>query len=167
MRVIITGITGLVGSHLADYLQLLGEGVEVAGFKRWRSSDESIWHLFGRVRFFEGDVEDSYSVHEAVSSIKPDRRFQLPAQNHPSESWTAPVATIGTNVFGTIHVLEGVRKHCPACREHVAGSSAQYGLVRAEDVPITEAHPLRPLSPYGSSRLPRSCSPLSTTRTWG
>ncbi|HEX6288934.1 MAG TPA: GDP-mannose 4,6-dehydratase, partial [Herpetosiphonaceae bacterium] len=61
MRVLITGITGLVGSHLADYLLTL-EDVEVFGFKRWRADDRTIRHLYGRVRLIEGDVEDAFSV---------------------------------------------------------------------------------------------------------
>jgi GDP-4-dehydro-6-deoxy-D-mannose reductase len=152
MRVLITGITGLVGSHLADYLLTL-DGVEVHGFKRWRSDDRPIAHLHGRVSLHEGDIEDAWAVGQLVRSLQPDRIYHLAAQSYPSESWDAPVATVNANIVGTVNLLEAVRHFSPASQMHIAGSSAQYGFIRPEDVPISEDHPLRPLSPYGVSKV--------------
>ena len=151
MRVLITGITGLIGSHLAGYLLGL-DGVEVVGFKRWRSPDTNIRRLAGRVRMIEGDVEDAFSVAAAVEASRPDRIFHLAAQSYPSESWGAPATTIRANVLGTVNLLEAARRFAPAARIHVAGSAAAYGLIRPDEVPIAEDRPLRPLSPYGVSK---------------
>lgn len=151
MRVLITGITGLVGSHLADYLLTL-PGVEVIGFKRWRADDRTIRHLTGRVRLIEGDIEDAFSVATAIEQAQPDRIYHLAAQSYPSESWAAPVTTLQANVLGTVNVLEAVRRHAPATQVHIAGSAASYGLIRPDEVPIVEDRPLRPLSPYGVSK---------------
>lgn len=151
MRVLITGITGLVGSHLADYLLTL-EGVEVIGFKRWRADDRSIRHLGERVRLIEGDIEDAFSVATALDQAQPDRIYHLAAQSYPSESWAAPTATLQANVLGTVNLLEAVRRQRPQAQMHIAGSAASYGLIRPDEVPIVEDRPLRPLSPYGISK---------------
>lgn len=151
MRVLITGITGLVGSHLADYLLGLGE-VEVVGFKRWRSPEANIRQLDGRVRMLEGDIEDAFSVASAIETSCPDRIFHLAAQSYPGESWGAPATTLRANVLGTLNVLEAARRLTPGARIHLAGSAAAYGLVPPDEMPIREDRPLRPLSPYGVSK---------------
>jgi GDP-4-dehydro-6-deoxy-D-mannose reductase len=151
MRVLITGVTGLIGSHLAEYLLTL-DNIEVFGFKRWRSDVRNLQAILPRLSLLEGDVEDSYSLQRALESSLPDRVIHLAAQSYPSESWHAPAATFHANVLGTIHLLEGVRRVVPQAQVLIACSSAEYGVVRPEDVPIAEGHPLRPTSPYGVSK---------------
>lgn len=166
MRVLITGITGPVGSFLADYLLTLPD-IEVHGFKRWRSDPRPIEHLRGRVTFHEGDIEDPFSVAHAVRRAAPDRIYHLAAQSYPSESWDAPITTLRTNVEGTVNLLEAVRQYCPQARVHIAGSSAEYGWVRPEDTPIAETHPLRPASPYGVSKVAAELTGLQYHDSYG
>jgi GDP-4-dehydro-6-deoxy-D-mannose reductase len=166
VRVLITGITGPVGSFLADYLLTLPD-VEVHGFKRWRSDPRPIQHLYGRVTFHEGDVEDPFSVAHAVRRAAPDRIYHLAAQSYPSESWDAPIATMRTNVEGTLNVLEAARLHCPAARIHIAGTSAEYGRVAPHETPIAETHALRPASPYGVSKVAAELSGLQYHGSYG
>ncbi|KAB8139801.1 GDP-mannose 4,6-dehydratase [Chloroflexia bacterium SDU3-3] len=151
MRIFITGITGPVGSALADYLLTLPD-LEIHAFKRWRSDPRPIEKLYGHVTFHEGDIEDAFSIDRAIAAAAPDRVYHLAAQSYPSESWDAPIATMRANVEGTINVLEAVRRHRPEARVHIAGTSAEYGIVRPDEVPIREDHALRPLSPYGVSK---------------
>ncbi|NWG20883.1 MAG: GDP-mannose 4,6-dehydratase [Chloroflexi bacterium] len=166
MRVFITGITGPVGSALADYLVTL-PGVEVHAFKRWRSDTRPINHLAGHITLHEGDIEDPYSIARAVERAAPDRVYHLAAQSYPSESWDAPIVTIRTNVEGTINLLEAVRRHAPHARVHIAGTSAEYGQVRPEETPIPETHPTRPLSPYGVSKVAAGLSGLQYAASFG
>jgi GDP-4-dehydro-6-deoxy-D-mannose reductase len=166
VRVFITGITGPVGSFLADYLLTLPE-VEVHAFKRWRSDTRPIEHLRGRIVLHEGDIEDPFSVQRAVEQAAPDRIYHLAAQSYPSESWDAPITTMRTNVEGTINLLEATRRHAPQARVHIAGSSAEYGRVQPEDVPIVETHPLRPLSPYGVSKAAAELTGLQYHDSYG
>jgi GDP-4-dehydro-6-deoxy-D-mannose reductase len=166
LRVFITGITGPVGSALAEYLLTL-DAVEVHGFKRWRSDTRPIEHLVDRVVLHEGDVEDPFSVDRAVELASPDRLYHLAAQSYPSESWDAPTTTFRVNVEGTLNVLEAVRRHRPKTRVHIAGTSAQYGWVDPEETPIAESHPMRPASPYGVSKVAAELAGLQYHDSYG
>jgi GDP-4-dehydro-6-deoxy-D-mannose reductase len=166
VRVFITGITGPVGSFLADYLLTLPE-LEVHAFKRWRSDPRPIAHLRGRVTFHEGDIEDPFAVDKAVAAAQPERIFHLAAQSYPSASWDAPIHTMRTNVEGTINVLEAVRRHAPQARVHIAGSSAQYGEVLPDEVPIGEGRLMRPVSPYGVSKVAAELTGIQYFESYG
>jgi len=166
MRVLITGITGPVGSFLADYLLTI-PGLEIHAFKRWRSDPRPIEHLLGKITIHEGDIEDAFSVDRAVATARPDRIFHLAAQSYPSASWDAPILTMRANVEGTLNLLEAARRHVPHARIHIAGTSAEYGPVRPDEVPISEEHPLRPASPYGVSKVAAELSGLQYHASYG
>jgi len=152
MRVLITGVTGFAGSHLVDYLLEMG-GVEVFGIYRWRSRMENLEHLSGRIEMTECDIRDSVSVLGTLDRIRPDRIFHLAAQSFVPTSWQAPEECLSTNVLGELHLFEAVRTLRIDTRIQLACSSEEYGLVRPEELPIKETNPLRPLSPYGVSKV--------------
>jgi len=166
VRVFITGITGPVGSFLADHLLTI-PGLTIHGFKRWRSDPRPIAHLRGRITLHEGDVEDAFSLDRAIAAAAPERIFHLAAQSYPSASWDAPIHTLRVNVEGTINLLEAVRRHVPSARVHIAGTSAQYGVVQPAALPIAETHPLRPASPYGVSKVAAELAGLQYHDTFG
>ncbi len=149
MKALITGVTGFVGSHLADYL-IDKEGLEVHGIRRPRSRSDFVRR---DVQYHEGDIIDFYSMADLVSKIKPDYLFHLAAQSFVPLSWQAPKATLETNIIGTVNILEAVRRFTPHTTVHFAGSSEEYGMVNPDECPITELQPLRPLSPYGVSKV--------------
>ncbi|MEK6709522.1 MAG: GDP-mannose 4,6-dehydratase [Nitrospinota bacterium] len=151
-RVLITGITGFVGSHLAEHLLVL-PGLEVFGMRRWRSRTEHIDHLSARLAIVECDLRDQVSVTRAIQQVRPDKIFHLAAQSFVPTSWHAPEESLHTNILGTLHLFEAVRQAGLDPWIQVAGSSEEYGLVRPEEVPIRETNPLRPLSPYGVSKV--------------
>jgi GDP-4-dehydro-6-deoxy-D-mannose reductase len=165
-RVLITGATGPVGSSLAEYV-ITHADVELAIFKRWRSDMRAVAAIESRVTFYEGDIEDAYAVTDAVADFHPDFIFHLAAQSYPAASWGAPVATMRANVEGTVNLLESVRRHAPNARVHIAGSSAQYGVVLPEHVPIKETHPMRPASPYGISKVAQELLGLQYFDSYG
>ncbi len=166
MRILITGITGPVGSALADYLLTL-PNIELHAFKRWRSDTRPIAHLREQLTFHEGDIEDPFSLAHALKRVQPDRIYHLASQSYPSASWDAPIATMRANVEGTINLLEAVRQYCADARVHIACSSAQYGWVHPEDTPIVETHPQRPLSPYGVSKVAAELTGLQYYENYG
>lgn len=153
MKVLITGITGFAGSHLADHLLATQQDAEVAGLYRWRSRTENVEHLVGRVRMVECDIRDATATREAIEAFRPDYIFHLAAQSFVPSSWRAPQETLSTNLLGQLNVFEAVRKSGLECRIQIAGSSEEYGLVHESELPITEDQPLRPLSPYAVSKV--------------
>ncbi len=152
MRVLITGITGFVGSHLADYLLEKGD-IEVYGIARWRSQKENIEQLEGKIKLFECDIKDMTSVQDVVKSVKPECIFHLAAQSFVLASWHAPAETLSINIIGELNIFESVRQIGLDSIIHIAGSSEEYGFVKPDEIPITEDNPLRPLSPYGVSKV--------------
>jgi GDP-4-dehydro-6-deoxy-D-mannose reductase len=152
MRVLITGFTGFVGSHLADYLVARGD-VEVFGTYRWRSRMDNVEHLRGQVRLVECDLRDAAAARHVIRDVRPDRVFHLAAQSYVPTSWLTPGETLGGNVLGQVNLLEAVRDLDLPARIHVAGSSEEYGLVLPHELPIREESPLRPLSPYAVSKV--------------
>ena len=153
MRVLITGITGFAGSHLADYLIAEHPDVEIFGTYRWRSRRENIEHLVGKVTLLETDLRDYPSVAAALRRAEPDAIFHLAAQSFVPTSWNAPSETIVTNVVGQTNIFEAVRALGLDPRIQIACSSEEYGLVLPDEVPIRETNPLRPLSPYAVSKV--------------
>jgi len=151
--VLITGITGFAGSHLADYVLAEHPGVEVWGTYRWRSRRENIEHLEGRIRLVECELDDAVAVRKTLEAARPDAVFHLAAQSFVPASWTSPGATLQSNVVGQVNLYEGVRELGLDPVFQIACSSEEYGLVLPDETPIRESNPLRPLSPYAVSKV--------------
>ena len=156
MRVLITGITGFAGSHLADFILAHDPDIEIHGTRRWRSKEDAADHLSGKVSFHECDITDAHNMYRVIENVKPDRIFHLAAQSYIPASWDSPAETFHTNVVGQCNLLEAVKRLRPSGYDpivHVAGSSEEYGRVSKEHLPITETAPLNPLSPYAVSKV--------------
>lgn len=157
-QVLITGITGMVGSHLADYL-LEQTDWNIVGMCRWRSPLDNIEHLVprinrkDRVHLLYGDLRDYHSIHDVVDKSKPDFVFHLAAQSFPRTSFESPLDTLETNVQGTANVLEALRKLKPDAVTHVCASSEVFGRVPKEKLPIDEECTFHPASPYAISKV--------------
>lgn len=157
-RVLITGITGMVGSHLADFL-LENTDWEIYGLCRWRSPLDNISHLLprinekNRIRLVYGDLRDYLSIHEVVKQSTPDFVFHLAAQSYPKTSFDSPLDTLETNVQGTANVLEALRKNNIDAVTHVCASSEVFGRVPREKLPIDEECTFHPASPYAISKV--------------
>jgi GDP-4-dehydro-6-deoxy-D-mannose reductase len=153
MNVLVTGITGFAGSHLAEYLLAEQPHVKVYGTWRWRSRMENIAHLGDRVTLIECDMRDAVAVRKALLDSRPEAIFHLAAQSFVPSSWRAPHETFATNVQGQTNLFESVRELGLDPTIQIACSSEEYGLVHPDEVPIREDNPLRPLSPYAVSKV--------------
>jgi len=166
MRVLVTGITGFVGSHFAEFA--LAEGAEVFGSYRWRSKTENIDHLRDRVTLIECDLRDLSSVNELVASSRPDFIIHLAAQSYVHASWHSPAETFNTNTISQVNLLEAVRAQGKAAPRFLAiGSSEEYGLVHEDELPIKESNPLRPLSPYAVSKVTQDLMAYQYFKSYG
>lgn len=167
MRVLITGVTGMVGSHLADYCLERGD-IEVYGTRRWRSPLDNIAHITERITLVECDLRDQAGVRRAIEEVQPEMIFHLAAQSFVPTSWAAPADTMATNAIGQIHLLEALRDLDMAdVPFQIAGSSEEYGLVLPEETPIKETNPLRPLSPYAVSKVTQDMLGYQYHRSFG
>ena len=165
-NVLITGITGMVGSHLADFL-LANTSWNIYGVCRWRSPLDNVRHLIDRVNkkdrlFFEyADLNDTTSLINVVNNIKPDYIFHLAAQSYPLTSFTAPIDTLNTNILGTCRLLEAIHLAMIADKGykpiiHVCASSEVFGKIPFDKKPKTGIHedcPFHPASPYAISKV--------------
>jgi len=170
VRVLITGITGFVGSHLAQYILENHPRVQVAGLVRWRSPKEHIESFMDRITLHYGNLQDFVSVKNVLAESRPDIIFHLAAQSYVVFSFLAPADTLSTNVIGTCHLLEAVKqlKQSDSWDPiiHVCSSSEVYGQVRPDEVPITEDNPLRPASPYAVSKVGEDMLALQYWISW-
>ncbi len=158
-NVLITGITGMVGSHLADYL-LDNTDWKIYGLLRWNDSLENIEHLAEeinkkqRIELVYGDLNDLASLINAVDKSKPNYVFHLAAQSYPQTSFEAPIETLQTNILGTTNLLEALRKSAyKNAVIHVCASSEVFGRVPKEKLPINEECSFHPASPYAISKV--------------
>ena len=166
VKALITGVTGMVGSHLADFL-LENTDWEIYGVCRWRSPLDNVNHLLDRANrkdriYFEyADLNDEISLMTVIKKNKPDYVFHLAAQSYPLTSFTAPLDTLNTNVLGTCRLLEALRMtkdedkgYKPVI--HICASSEVFGKIPAEKKPKTGIHeecPFHPASPYAISKV--------------
>ncbi|HEU4402220.1 MAG TPA: GDP-mannose 4,6-dehydratase [Candidatus Polarisedimenticolia bacterium] len=165
MTVLITGITGFVGSHLAEFL--LDKGLKVHGLERWRSKHDNITAFQDRVRLHDCDLRDASAVREVLSRVRPGRIYHLAAQSFVPTSWTAPGETLTTNILGQLNLFEAVRQLRLDPVILVAGSSEEYGVVNPDELPVRETNPLRPLSPYGVSKIGQDLLGYQYYRSYG
>jgi GDP-4-dehydro-6-deoxy-D-mannose reductase len=151
VKVLITGVAGFVGGHMAAFLRDEQPGVEVFGIVKPHGTGGVA--LPGRVAVIEADLEDAAAVDAALDLVHPDRIVHLAAQSSPQASWDDPAGTLRINVHGLLNILEAVRKRSLSPRILVVGSAEEYGMVDARDLPVAEDTPLRPATPYAVSKV--------------
>lgn len=150
-RVLITGITGQDGSHLADFL--LERGYEVYGMVR-RSSTvnfDRIKHIQNRITLLQGDLLDQSSLMDTLREARPHEVYNLAAQSFVPTSWKQPVLTGEFTALGVTRMLEAIRNVDAAIRFYQASSSEMFGKV--QEVPQKETTPFYPRSPYGVAKV--------------
>jgi GDP-mannose 4,6-dehydratase len=160
-KALITGMTGMVGSHLADYL-LENTDWDIYGMQRWRSPLDNISHLMPHINkqervFVEyGDLNDQSSLIQVLQKVQPDYIFHLAAQSYPLTSFTAPIDTLNTNILGTCRLLESIHLLGLKPVIHVCASSEVFGKMPKEKLPktgINEECQFQPASPYAISKV--------------
>ena len=154
MNILITGITGFVGSHMADYI-LKHTDDNIFGIKRWMEDTKNINHLIDnpRVTLYSGDLVDYASIDRAVRLSNPDKVFHFAAQSFPESSFKNPIITLHTNVIGTTHLFESIKTNDLNPVIISVSSSEVYGMPEKDEVPIKETNPIRPANPYSISKV--------------
>src|SRR5512144_3126023 len=156
MRILITGISGFAGRHLAELL--VGSGHEVAGTVRHRASGQRLRATLGRRAGITEDalhvvdIADAAAVDAVVRSVKPDAIFHLAGTASVGGSDADPAVVFAINALGTLHLLAAVRAHCARVRVVTVGSGSAYGLLDPAAIPVVEECRFRPVSAYGTSK---------------
>lgn len=151
-NVFITGANGFVASHLIDFLLSNVPSITIHGTVRRGTNTDNINHTMDSIITHDVELTDYFSVEKAIKKADPDVIFHMGAQSYVPTSWSGPKSTVETNVCGTLNILE-------ACKENngrkiiISGSSEEYGMVHIDECPIKESQPLRPMSPYGVSKV--------------
>jgi len=150
-RALITGINGMDGSHLADFL--LGKGYEVWGVERRSSAKNrtNTKHLEGKINFINGDMTDQNSLVRCLKESDPHEVYNLAAQSFVGESWNTPEYTSEVTGLGVLRMLEAVREYGKPVKFYQASSSEMFG--RMIENPAKETTPFYPRSPYGVAKL--------------
>ena len=151
----ITGITGMDGSHLAEFL--LEKGYEVHGMIRRTSTfnTDRIDHIFNKLKLHYGDVTDPLIISNLISQIQPDEVYNLAAQSHVKVSFEIPYYTAQCDGLGTLAIIEAVKNHCPKAKVYQASTSELYGGMgyNMPETGYTETSVMHPRSPYGVAKL--------------
>ncbi len=151
-RILITGITGFVGSHLADLA--LEKNCEVFGLKRWNLSRmRNVKHLIDKINWIDCDITDPVSVKKAIEKANPDKIFHLAAESFVSPSWDHPTHYMDVNYKGTVNILEAIRELKINSRILIPGSGEEYGEIPENELPITEKTTLIPVNPYAVTKI--------------
>ncbi|MAE82030.1 MAG: GDP-mannose 4,6-dehydratase [Flammeovirgaceae bacterium] len=150
-RALITGINGMAGSHLADFL--IEKGYEIFGMERRSSSKNrtNSAHLENNITFLNGDLTDQNSLFRCLRESEPDEIYNLASQSFVGESWNTPEQTSDVTGLGVLRMLEAVREYGKPIRFYQASSSEMFGKV--QEPRQNEDTPFYPRSPYGVSKL--------------
>ena len=151
-KAFITGITGFAGSFLAEHLLELHE-YEVSGTYLTDKSLENVSSASGEIKLHRVDLQEKKEIQEIISKVSPDLIFHLAALTAPGESFDNPGEFITNNISAQVNLLESVRKANIAPRILIVSSAEVYGNVKAEDLPIDENTPIRPVNPYAVSKV--------------
>ena len=151
MRALITGVNGMDGSHLADFL--LQKGYIVYGMERRTSYPNRLnsKHLENKITFLNGDLTDQNSLLRVIKESKPDEIYHLAAQSFVGESWNTPEQTGDVTGLGTLRMLEAIREYGEEIKFYQASTSEMFG--RMVENPAKETTPFYPRSPYGVAKL--------------
>ena len=167
-KILITGITGFVGSHLADYIIDNKLDVEIYGLKRWHLSNlKHIKHIIDKVNLYDCDITDPISSRRTLEEINPDIIFHCAAESFVSPSWMHPTRYMSVNYNGTLNLLEALNVMKSKAIFHIPGSGEEYGEIYESELPINPETVLRPVNPYAVSKIAQDLIGYVYFRSYG
>lgn len=149
MKAWVTGAGGFMGVHLVNYL--IEKNYRLLA--TYYNPTTDIKDIDKKAIIKECDVRDKEKVFSLMKEFNPEKIFHLAAQSYPTVSWENPWYTIESNIIGTINIFEALKKFNKNCKILNAGSSGEYGHINEKDIPVKEKYILKPLHPYGVSKV--------------
>jgi len=170
-RILITGITGFVGSHMADFIlaqQDAGQASELFGTRRWHLSRmDNIAHIEDRIEWMDCNLVDPIGTREMIAAVRPDVIFHFASESFVSPSWSNPSQYMSVNYNATVNLLDALRQIDSECLVHIPGSGEEYGEVSEDELPITEETVLRPVNPYAVSKIAQDLIGFTYFKSYG
>ena len=153
-KILVTGITGFVGSHMANFILKNHDDVEIHGTKRYHLSRlEKAQYIFHKVEWHDCDLTDYFAVEDLIDNIRPDKIFHFAAQSFVSPSWKHPTLYMNVNYNCTVNLLEALKKIESKAFFLIPGSAEEYGELEEDQMPINENSPLKPVNPYAVTKI--------------
>ena len=154
MKVLVTGATGFVGSHMVDFLLREHPALDVVGVKRYHlSRTDNCDHFFSKIHWVDCNLKESWSVLSMIEDVQPDIIFHMAAESFVSPSWGHPVEYMNANYGMTVNILEAVRRLKLNTKIHLPGSGEEYGEIEESELPITTRTLLNPVNPYAVTKI--------------
>jgi len=155
-KILITGISGFVGGHFAQFLATNRKSIEVYGISRSKPAWDFVengYELLQNINFLQADMGDNPRIQSIICDIEPDYILHLAAQSSVAESWRTPASSFINNISGFMNVIETVRLFGIPAKILSVGSAEQYGIVTKNDLPLTEKTGMHPANPYAVARV--------------
>ncbi len=153
-NILITGITGFVGSHMADYVLEKHPDCKVYGLRRYHLSRmDHVQHIKDRINWIDCNLTDPISVNRMMDAVAPDRIFHFAAESFVSPSWNHPTHYMRINYDCTVNLLECLRQANSKAPFHIPGSGEEYGEIKESELPINSETVLRPVNPYAVTKI--------------
>jgi GDP-4-dehydro-6-deoxy-D-mannose reductase len=152
--ILITGITGFVGSHLADFILKNFPNVELWGTKRYHLSRmDNVRHFQDDIKWVDCNLTDPIAVRKLIDQVKPDRIFHCAAESFVSPSWDHPTHYMNINYHATVYLLDSLRLANAKTKFHIPGSGEEYGEINENNLPIDNLTTLNPVNPYAVTKI--------------
>ncbi len=157
-KILVTGGTGFVGSHILDFLvnqkENLNKDIQIFATRRYHlSRRDKILHLESKVNWLDCDLTESISVNKVIKEVNPNEIYHMAAESFVSPSWDHPTRYMQVNYNSTVNLLDAIKNYAPSCRILLPGSGEEYGLVELENLPINTSTKLQPVNPYAVSKI--------------
>lgn len=167
-RILITGITGFVGSHLADYILELNDNHELYGTRRWHlSRPDNIRHIQEKITLADCNLSDPVAARDMIAQVSPDIIFHCAAESFVSPSWKHPTHYMNINYNCTVNLLDALHFFKSSAVIHLPGSGEEYGDIGEKELPICEGTVLRPVNPYAVSKIAQDLIGYVYYRSYG
>lgn len=153
-RILITGATGFVGSHMVDLICRREPEARIYATRRWHLSRmDNVRHLIDRIEWVDCDLTDPVGARAALDAVAPEWIFHFAAESFVSPSWSHPHRYMDVNYNGTVNILEALRVAGSDARMLIPGSGEEYGDIDEDELPIRETSTLRPVNPYAVTKI--------------
>lgn len=152
-KILVTGSTGFVGSHLVEFL-LKKKDLKIFCTKRYHLSRlDNVKSFYNKVTWVDCDITDPVATLKIIKNIKPDKIFHFAAESFVSPSWDHPTRYMSVNYNGTLNILEAMRQIKSKAKIILPGSGEEYGEIKKNELPIQDKTILRPVNPYAVTKI--------------